>query len=407
MSKNMGKTAISKITQDLYPSSKPQNFKLCSPPNFDFFNSLRHEQTDIFAGVTVVLFKSVLWINGNGVTSQAQADGTTYYSGSYSGELPLGVAAGPEKHWVAVISKQLDSLGTSHAAALTGQGCVENTEFKEASFMFLRAHDLLSFDETLRLRASEEISYQPMADDYKCTAVSDLYPFYEPFALYEVDDNSPLAGRGVFWYSYLVASAWKTLPNHHVTRSAIQVLQKVYEENLSHFLIENARIGITAAHFTHTFVDLYRCLEWLYSIPRARMVKEHLSLTIKTTELSRVFRAKLGWRRTELDSLILLISDCELNTLDMELISRCMLEPLPVRPVRDMVCQDGQPKTENEWREAVAQRLAKRIYDVRNKIVHQLDQYDEPEVKKDQEPLLIELLAILCIRLYSKYAKEL
>lgn len=406
MSKNLGKAAAHGIAYDIYGASPHQGFTLLPPEDFGFFNSLRVVDVDTFSGVSVVLLKSVFWSDGSEVTSCVQADGATHYSGSHSGPLPSGFTTHSEKFWLAVISQQLATLGAEHSLALGAQGCTQNFEYQEHCFMCLRAHELVSFNETLRLRSTEEISYQPVATEYMGTAVSDLYPFYEPFALYEVGADSPLVGRSVFWYSYLVASTWKTLPNNHVDPQVLQILRQVYDANLWHFPIDNARIAITASHFKHTFVDLYRCLEWLYSIPRARMVKQDLALPTKATELARVFREKLAWRRAEQDSLRLLVLDCEVETLDLNVVGRCMLDSLPPRPVAGAAPQDGQPETEEKWRESIATALAKRIYAVRNQIVHQLDELDEQEVKKEQEPALINVLASLSIKLYTKYAAE-
>lgn len=406
MSKNLGKVAAQAIAQDIYGASLHKGFKLSRPADFEFFNSLRLVDVDTFSGVAVALVKSVLWNEGSTATSRVQVDGAIHYSGTHNGPLPAGITLQSETFWLAVISHQLTSLGTAHSSAVEAQGCAENGKWQEHFFMFLRAHGLVSFNEALRLRATEDVSYQPEEIEYLATAVSDLYLFYEPFVLYEVSANSPLVGRTVFWYSYLVASNWKTLPNGHVSVSALRNLQQVYDGNLWHFPIDNARIAIAASHFKHTFVDLYRCLEWLYSIPRALMVKRDLALTMKATELARTFREKLAWRRAEQDSLRLLVLDCGVETLDLSVVERCMLDPLPHRPVEGTRTEVGQPDSEEKWRDLAATALAKRIYAVRNQIVHQLDELDEQEVKKEQESVLIDILSQLCISLYTKYAAE-
>ena len=136
------------------------------------------------------------------------------------------------------------------------------------------------------------------------------------------------------------------------------------------------------------------------------MVKRDLALTMKATELARTFREKLAWRRAEQDSLRLLVLDCGVETLDLSVVERCMLDPLPHRPVEGTRTEVGQPDSEEKWRDLAATALAKRIYAVRNQIVHQLDELDEQEVKKEQESVLIDILSQLCISLYTKYAAE-
>ena len=406
MSKNLGKEASHAITKDIYGAILHAGFKLLPPADFIFFNSLRLVDVDNFSGVNVALIKSTIWNNGVEATSQVKVDGTIYYSGTHSGPLPAGISIESETFWLAVISHQLSSHGAEHSSALEAQGCTANRKWQEQFFMFLRAHDLVSINEGLRLRVTEEICYQPEESDYLGTAVSELYSFYEPFALYEVSSNSTLVGRTVFWYSYLVASNWKIHSNRHVCVEALRCLQQVYDSNLWHFPIDNARIAITASHFKHTFVDLYRCLEWLYSIPRALMVKHDLALTTKATDLARTLREKLAWRRSERDSLQLLILDCGVETLDLNIVERCMIAPLPRQPVEGKAVENGQTDTLEKWRYSVATALANRIYAVRNQIVHQFDELEVQEVKTEQEAVLIQILCQLCINLYTKYAAE-
>lgn len=83
-----------------------------------------------------------------------------------------------------------------------------------------------------------------------------------------------------------------------------------------------------------------------------------------------------------------------------------MQEPVPPKPVAGQAPDPGQPDTEEKWCDSVATALAKRIYAVRNQFVHQLDEREQQRVEKQSEPALIEVLARLCIVLYTKYAVE-
>jgi hypothetical protein len=407
VSKNLGKTAGRCIAHDIYGVNPHPDFQLRPPENFDFFNSLRLIEIDAFSGVTVALVKSVHWTDGTTSVSSIKVDGTVFYTGTFDGPLPPGFTLDSETYWIVVASRQLTSHGAAHASALTTLGCTINADFQEQFFMFMRAHELVSFDESQRLKFVEEVSYQPEASGYTATPVPDLYPFYEPLAVYEVTPNSPLAGRSVFWFSYVIAANWKALPGAHLRSAALQDIARIYDANLWHFPIDNARIAITAAHFKHTFVDLYRCLEWLFSIPRAVLVKNELGLSTKATELARTFRDKLAWRRAEQDSLRLLILDAGIHNLDANALQACMQELLPPKPaIGQALFQPGQPDTEEKWIDFVATSLAKRIYAVRNQFVHQIDEREQQRVDKQAEPALIEVLARLCIVLYTKYSVE-
>lgn len=187
---------------------------------------------------------------------------------------------------------------------------------------------------------------------------------------------------------------------------AIQHIEEIYNEHLWHFPIDNARVAMTAAHFKHAFIDLYRCLEWLYSLPRCLRLKTDLGLTMKGVELARVFREKLAWRRAEQDSLKLLLIDAGPENLDITEVNKCLLSALTPFPVPDQEVVDGAPETPQKWAEAAATALSKRIYSIRNQYVHQLDSLDHQEISREAEPALINVLAQLCAILYKKYSAE-
>ena len=50
---------------------------------------------------------------------------------------------------------------------------------------------------------------------------------------------------------------------------------------------------------THAFLELYRCIEFLFPFPKINELKTRLALTLSTVELSESVETILGWRPTE------------------------------------------------------------------------------------------------------------
>lgn len=410
MSKILGKTAAQALQKDIFDSDFHGRFRLCPPSNFDFFNSIKLVETDTFANVTVSLIESTLWEHeGNLVSSVRLGEGTTVYSGNHEGALPEAVSLHSKTFWLSVSSHELEIQGDEFRKALEFWDCTQENENQEAFFMFLRAHNIVLLNPRKKLEAENSIKWQERDPAYEGTPVADFYQFYESISIHRVNPNSPLTGRSVFWFSYLISSCWNSNSPSHITAKAIQYIGEIYSEQLWNFPIDNARVAMTAAHFKHAFIDLYRCLEWLYSLPRCLRLKTDLGLTMKGVELARAFREKLAWRRAEQDSLKLLIIDADPRDLDIVEVNKCLLSALPPFPSDGQDIVDGAQDTQDaqqKWAEAAATALSKRIYSIRNQYVHQIDFLDYQEISREAEPALINILAQLCAILYKKYSAE-
>lgn len=416
MSKKLGQAANKAVIGDFFGDRAPSKFSLQPPSGFEFFNSLRLVDIDRFSGVSVALLDSVFWqLPGKRVASLTVGQ-ECFYSGSNTGPLPVGVTSSEVDQWLVVASYFLDDRDEHVKAivqALEELGCIRVSEQDEPLFMFMRACDALTFNPNLSVDAEENIAHQADASDYQGTPVLDVLRYYERFIAFRVNKDSKLVGHSVFWYSYMVAANWRGSVARHVNDEALSFLARIYEENLWHFPIDNARLAIVASHFKHTFVDLYRCIEGLYALPRCMLIKAELNLPQKATLLAKTLREKLAWRRTEKDSLELLLLAAEPEKLDPDAVNSCLLDPLypiptdgPLPELAKGTSVEGRPRTIEEWRAYAAKKLASRIYSVRNQFVHQLDDVDQEEVKEGSEAAFVALLAQICSILYSRYAAE-
>jgi hypothetical protein len=416
MSKKLGQAAARAVVKDFFGDRERGGFTLKPPLNFELFNSLRALSLDTFAGVTVALVDSVFWQQAGKRVSSVQVGDKWFYSGSHSGDFPVGVVSDEVEQWLVIASYFLnenDEHVKKSIQELAKFGCAMEAECHDQIFMFLRARDALAFNTSLVADAEQNVAHQAEEEGYESTPLTDVLPFYERFIVLRVGKDSPLFGRSVFWYSYLIAANWRGVAARHVNDAALSYLSAAYEANLWHFPIDNARLAIVASHFKHTFIDLYRCVEWLYDLPRCMLVKAELNLQQKATLLAKTLREKLAWRRTERDSLEQLLLAVEPEKLDPELVNACLLSPLhplppdgPLPQISPGETTANQPKTIEEWRQYAAKALAARIYAVRNQFVHQLDAADQEEISEGTEPAIVALLAQICSILYLKYAPE-
>ncbi|MCA1860956.1 hypothetical protein LE191_12670 [Janthinobacterium sp. HSC-3S05] len=412
MSKRTAIKANNFVISDIFGAPN-RKFALRIPDDFSFFNSLKLRDTDSFGSVSVAIVDSVFWrSNGEVCTSVGDGANVIYASTTNEDQLPNGVSVDRIDRWLVVTSRELFSPTSTFKSALSSRGCIENLDSLDDFFMLFRANSLISFDENLRDQAKEDLEAQPTYEGYEDTPLSDVFPYYEKFSIFRLDATSALNGKSIFWLSYLVASGLSGTRSHF-TADAYSNIDNIYNDGMWHFPVDNARTAVVASHFKHCYLELYRCVEWLYSLPRARAVKRHLGLTIKATDLARTLRDELGWRRSELDSLRLLLLDVRIDNIPNSLISGCLLCDVPEMPslVNSALpdTDEGRGKLELllvKWRADLAGMLSTRLYAIRNQFVHQLDRMDMQDVPIAAQSHLITLMSYLCLVLYREYADD-
>ena len=96
------------------------------------------------------------------------------------------------------------------------------------------------------------------------------------------------------------------------------------------------------------FLDVYRCIEQLFPLPKISALCGELGISMSAMQVAKKLEAHLGWRRSEIESLMQLMSSAPSRILDK-------LKVLLKIP-------------DNTADPAIA--IAKSIYDLRNRSVH-------------------------------------
>ncbi|OPG15440.1 hypothetical protein [Ferroacidibacillus organovorans] len=105
--------------------------------------------------------------------------------------------------------------------------------------------------------------------------------------------------------------AWLTHYSENLSISfsddTLVLYRRMFEQSFGEFTGEPLFRSLTATHFSHSFLEIYRCIERLYSIP---FIKELLKVTnsnIKNSQFAVELEKQLSWRPKEEDALIKLI----------------------------------------------------------------------------------------------------
>lgn len=134
---------------------------------------------------------------------------------------------------------------------------------------------------------------------------------------------------------------------------------------------------------THAFLELYRCIEFLFPFPKINELKKKLKLTLPSTEISELVEETLGWRPTEGAALKRLFV-----TLPQEILSELNKALWP----------------KGNKTEVVSDKVAELLYRLRNDCVHfrPIQRTSDFQVTVNWE-LLLQTLLLAISSLYSNH----
>ncbi|EKN4021952.1 hypothetical protein PGT05_012345 [Yersinia enterocolitica] len=251
----------------------------------------------------------------------------------------------------------------------------------------LKPNPLLSEDVVV-----ENLLSQHDSDDYKGHELDDLLYGVESLSVFEIGKNSAFYDNSHLEIGYYIYSSFDWLI-HLPLKELIERARGIFIST-SKIPKDNLFLFLTSIHWKHAYLELYRCIEGLYSIPRAIALKEKLNLDIKASEIAMHCSKELGWRRKEEESLYQLFNLMSLDSIKGTGIDK-------VSFMRDLLSE-----AEKEHSHAkVCETLAKRIYKIRNQLVHQ-GVSDSINVLDEDWPILMTFLMNMMLVSFESYDLE-
>lgn len=195
-----------------------------------------------------------------------------------------------------------------------------------------------------------------------------------------------------------VATFYPRFSNCCVSPTALSEIRKLFLGDKSHLVEANFFAALESSTPRHAFLEVYRTLEFVFVLPRARSLLGKLndlgsSITIDAIELARHCYTELGWKRVERDSLERLLLEFARNdgSAFTNLRSNCSVfaDMAPVTP-EDPLFEDQVKK------------IAGKYYSVRNQVVHQLWPSEERVLTDADWSQLVDFTVSCISYLYSR-----
>ncbi|MCS5451502.1 hypothetical protein ACJVQT_19265 [Enterobacter huaxiensis] len=270
-------------------------------------------------------------------------------------------------------------------SALTEIG-VNEVDFEYAHFLsFVFKHGQYLDISREQLSHPEDLENRlDVKNIFSCT-LEDIASVYEDVRVFELSQASVSSLFAVLSH---LAAQFRSARSPFVPVEIIDVSRRLML--LQNAPYENIYLSLSASHWKHAFIEIYRVLEGLYYFGWMHGIKQTFGGNYAEYDLYLTFQDQLSWKYKERASIVKLF----------EIVPRGVLsthDPVSITSLSS--CFENQADT------AVMNKFAHLIYSIRNSNVHQGESDDGQtiEISADCWPKLTYCLFLIVEHLYSVY----
>lgn len=216
---------------------------------------------------------------------------------------------------------------------------------------------------------------------YEGHELEDVTKLFPDVSIFQLDNDADSSGS--IWRSLgVLLSAFYGQGPIELSEEALESLKDLYEAGSDHVPFKNIVQGHLAMSWSGLFLELYRAIEQLFSVPKLTNLTAEWASPKPFYEIAELLENQLGWRPKEEDALRELIESCG-------------------DPLLDMLASELCPNAGNK-----AQAVAKVIYRLRNSLVHFRSAMPEQDYSTEKWNNRICLMIKLVSKLYEKHGKN-
>jgi hypothetical protein len=270
-------------------------------------------------------------------------------------------------------------------------------EMEECFFLYLRFHLNKLFKvkrirrDIDRARDILEVSAEP---EYTGHDIYDLITYHETLNVYKIDQNSTFSSDEMWQIASNIACNLSGYRSVLIEESTAQEMLSI--SNIAPHLSENVYTALTSIHWKYTFFELYKCLEALFFLPWGMSTKNAFQLKLTALESHRAVMKITSFREKEAESVVKLF-----EMLDDSIVAN--VKSRTIMSFRNLALDDTEDKLA-----ASKQSIGRRVYKIRNTLVHQEDYEDRDPLDLENENWS-ELIKFLCESikyLYGNYKSD-
>lgn len=222
--------------------------------------------------------------------------------------------------------------------------------------------------------------------------------------VFRIHDDSVFRGDVSSSYiaNYLCTFDARLTRGTRLNATSLETVREIFLQERYYLIERNLFEAIAAPSTRHSFLEVYRTLEFVFVLPRARALQQVLrdaggTIELNVLEFARHCNRQLGWRRVERDAIGKIFWE-------FFVASRAAYESLLLScgPFRDIGPTPATESTSNVSRNFV-DKIAEKYYQLRNQVAHQFWADEEIQCDDGDWCALIEF-SLLCIKhLYEQH----
>ncbi|MDT0507440.1 hypothetical protein [Novosphingobium sp. MMS21-SN21R] len=200
---------------------------------------------------------------------------------------------------------------------------------------------------SVEIRDVIEAEYSGL-EGYEGHELTDVAGLFPPVVFAEADVNYPYTMNIDRVLGAMVAATYLDGPIA-LSEDALNAAGSLFTAGPSSIPFEIVLQGILSISWSGLYVELYRCVEQLYPVPRLSNLINRWASTQSLNSLAELLRDSLGWRPREDESLIKLIKEC------------------PDQVANDLIASF---ELELDEKSIAADAAGRQVYGMRNSLVH-------------------------------------
>ncbi|MEQ9235258.1 hypothetical protein [Coleofasciculus sp. E2-BRE-01] len=211
---------------------------------------------------------------------------------------------------------------------------------------------------------------------------NEISDFFEPIYIYEIPEESPFKDKGIqrisgFYISKNIHQL--ALP---FSNDTMKIFGKIFIEGSESIPYENLLLSLTSVSWKYSFLDVYRCIERIFSIFQLDELCQNLSISIPLVKLSAEIENSLGWKPNEEDTLNKILDDSPEETIEI------------FKEVKQVIDNTSKGK------------VGTFFYKIRNSIVHYRPATQESKLDYENWDKLIRGSLLVIMYWYERYNLE-
>ena len=222
--------------------------------------------------------------------------------------------------------------------------------------------------------------------DYHGDDVTQISKLFTPVFFYEVNSYFEIGSSIERLTGSYVCRAYVAGPLliEEQTRERLSALFESSGEYIPFLVVLS---GVLSFSWNSLFLELYRCLEYLYPVPRLSDLCAELTLNRPLHEVAELLGRLLSWRPREDESLIRVLRYCSAG------------------PAREVLQALGHEA--NDESEQLTELSARAVYQLRNSIVHFRPSTHQQAIGETEWNMLVRAMADFIAEAYKKVGSQL